>query len=145
MAAQAWELYNLAKRKIGNGTIQLGVNTFRMQLHRGSSNASTLTLSAAPEVTNQVTTGGYVAGGKVLAANTWTALGAATTYNFDSDNVIFSAVGSAMLSIQYAVVRITGAALHLLMKSKLSTAAFAVNAGSTLTIQIHTSGYFTLT
>jgi hypothetical protein len=145
MVAQAWELYNLAKRKIGNGTIQLGVNTFRMQLHRGSSNASTLTLSAAGSATNQVTTGGYLAGGKVLAATTWTALGPATTYNFDSDNVIFSAVGSAMLSIQYAVVRITGAALHVLMKSKLSTAAFAVNAGSTLTIQIHTSGYFTLT
>jgi hypothetical protein len=145
MVATAWELYNLAKQKIGNGTIKLGVDTFRMQLHKGSSNASTLTLNVAGSANFEVNTGTYVAGGKTLGANTWTALGAATTYNFDSNDVIFSATGTNMTSIQYAVVRNTGATLHLLMKSKLSTAVFTVNIGSTLTVQINALGYFTLT
>ena len=144
MAATAWELYNLAKQKLGNGTIQLGVNTFRMQLHKGSSNASTLTLNVAGSATFEVNTGTYVAGGKTLAAVTWTSLNSARQYNFDSSDVIFSATGSNMTSIQYAVVRNTGAALHLLMKSKLSTAVFTVNNGSTLTVQINALGYFTL-
>jgi hypothetical protein len=144
MAASAWELYNLAKQKIGNGTIKLGVDGFRMQLHKGSSNASTLTLNVAGDVSEQVNTGGYTAGGKTLAGNTWISYGSARQYSFDSSDVIFSATGTNMTSIQYAVVRNTGAALHLLMKSKLSTAVFTVNVGNTLTVQINVAGYFTL-
>jgi hypothetical protein len=144
MASSPWELYNLAKQKLGNGTIKLGVDTFRMQLHKGSSNASTLTLNVAGDATFEVNTGSYVAGGKTLAANTWASFPSAKVYRFDSDDVIFSATGTNMTSIQYAVVRNTGATLHLLMKSKLSTAVFTVNAGSTLTVQIHGSGYFLL-
>jgi hypothetical protein len=115
-----------------------------MQLHKGSSNASTLTLNVAGSANNEVNTGGYTAGGKSLAGVTWTSLNSARQYNFDSNDVIFSATGTNMTSIQYAVVRNTGAALHLLMKSKLSTATFTVNAGSTLTVQINALGYFTL-
>ena len=47
MAATAWTLYNKAKKKIGNGTIQLGVQNFKVQLHTSASNASTATLSTA--------------------------------------------------------------------------------------------------
>jgi hypothetical protein len=48
MAAAAWKLYAKAKQYLGNGTIKLGVglgDNFKMALFRGSSNASTLTLS----------------------------------------------------------------------------------------------------
>jgi hypothetical protein len=48
MAAAAWKLYTKAKQYLGNGTIKLGVglgDNFKMALFRGSSNASTLTLS----------------------------------------------------------------------------------------------------
>ena len=66
MAASAWELYNRAKFGLANGTIKLGVDTFRMQLHKGSSNASSLVLVTATALDNPVNTGGYTAGGKAL-------------------------------------------------------------------------------
>ena len=45
MAASAWQLYNYAKRYIGNGTITLGAGVVKMVLARTSSNASTFTIS----------------------------------------------------------------------------------------------------
>jgi hypothetical protein len=45
MAATQWQLYNSAKKYIGNGTITLGAGVFKMVLARTSSNASTFTLS----------------------------------------------------------------------------------------------------
>jgi len=144
MAASAWELYNRAKFGLANGTIKLGVDTFRMQLHKGSSNASSLVLVTATALDNPVNTGGYTAGGKALTTVTWTAGTSVRIFRLDSDDVVFSAVSSAMTSIQYAVIRNTGATKYLLMKSKLSTAIFTVNAGNTLTVQINASGYFTL-
>ena len=45
MAATAWQLYNSAKKYIGNGTITLGAGVFKMVLAQTASNASTFTLS----------------------------------------------------------------------------------------------------
>jgi hypothetical protein len=45
MAATQWQLYNSAKKYIGNGTITLGAGVFKMVLAETSSNASTFTLS----------------------------------------------------------------------------------------------------
>ena len=65
MAASAWALYNDAKRYIGNGTIQLGVNNFKMALFRTASNAATVTLSTYASLTSEISaTGGYTTGGK---------------------------------------------------------------------------------
>ena len=48
MAATAWQLYNSAKKYIGQGgsTITLGTGVFKMALFTSASNASTFTLSA---------------------------------------------------------------------------------------------------
>ena len=43
MAATAWQLYNSAKKYIGNGTITLGAGVFKMVLAQTASNASTFT------------------------------------------------------------------------------------------------------
>ena len=45
MAATQWQLYNSAKKYIGNGTITLGAGVFKMVLAETASNASTFTLS----------------------------------------------------------------------------------------------------
>ena len=45
MAASAWQLYNSAKKYIGNGTITLGAGVFKMVLATSASNTSTFTLS----------------------------------------------------------------------------------------------------
>ena len=39
MAATQWQLYNSAKKYIGNGTITLGAGVFKMVLAETSSNA----------------------------------------------------------------------------------------------------------
>ena len=75
MAATAWQLYNKAKQYIGNGTITLGAGVFKMVLATSASNASTFTLTAYSQITNEIAaTGGYVTGGKNLVPATayWT-------------------------------------------------------------------------
>lgn len=57
MAATAFTLFNKAKKKLANGTIQLGVNTLKMQLHTSASNCSTATLSTAASVTGECAAG----------------------------------------------------------------------------------------
>ena len=54
MAAAAWRLYAKAKEYIGDGTITLGTGGFKMALFRGSSNASTVTLSTLVQISVQV-------------------------------------------------------------------------------------------
>ena len=49
MAASAWALYNDAKRYLGNGTIQLGVNNFKMALFRSASNVLKSKVNDSPE------------------------------------------------------------------------------------------------
>ena len=59
MAATAWQLYNSAKRYIGNGTITLGAGSFKMALATSASNTSTFTLSTFGSITSQISaTGG---------------------------------------------------------------------------------------
>ena len=71
MAASAWQLYNSAKKYIGNGTITLGAGVFKMLLARSASNTSTFTLSTYASITNEISaTGGYVTGGKNLVPAT---------------------------------------------------------------------------
>ncbi len=143
MAASAWSIYNLAKKYLGNGTIQLGVNVFKMQLHTGASNASTFTLSTAASVTSQLANAnGYVTGGKSITAIVWTTGASAKQYKFRGTAVYWSATGN-ITSIQYAVIK--NSAGKLVCWSKLSTAAFTLSSGNRLTITPNASGIFTLT
>ena len=45
MAAGACTFYNIAKKYLMNGTLDLDTNSFRMSLYTSASNAATLTLS----------------------------------------------------------------------------------------------------
>ena len=131
MAASAWQLYNYAKRYIGNGTITLGAGVFKMVLARSASNASTFTLSTYASVTNEISaTGGYVTGGKNLvpATGQWT-------------------VGASLTNIKYAILRnSTGAgAGKLLCFCQLSSSQFTVTSPNTLTVLPAATGIFTLT
>ena len=145
MAAAAWRLYAKAKEYIGDGTIQLGTNGFKMALFRGSSNASTITLSTLASVTVQASGGAYVAGGKYLApsAGTWTLSGSTVTFDYTTLGVTFTASGSNISAVQYAVIH--NSAGKLLCWSKLSSSAFSVADPNTLTVLPAATGVFTLT
>lgn len=149
MAATAWALYNKAKKKIGNGTIALDAGIYRLALHNSASNASVATLSLWTSVNNEISaTGGYVR--KSITNRIWTTGSSAAQYKFDGDDVIFTASGAALggvNGIKYGVIATSTSAGggHALCWSKLSTAAFSVSSGNTLTVQMNASGIFTLT
>jgi len=145
MAAAAWRLYAKAKEYIGDGTITLGTGGFKMALFKGSSNASTITLSTLASVTVQASGGAYVAGGKYLApsAGTWTLAGSTVTFDYTTLGITFTASGSNISAVQYAVIH--DSAGKLLCWSKLSASAFSVADPNTLTILPAATGVFTLT
>lgn len=148
MAAGAWSVYNLAKKKIGNGSIPLNSTAFRIQLHTSASNFNTATLGVISSVDNQVTeANGYSSSGKALASEVWTVGASAGQYKFDADDVFWSANGGTIANIKGAVIWISGAsagARHLLCRSVLSTSQFSISAGNRLTIAMNASGILTL-
>lgn len=143
MAATAWTLFNKAKKKIGNGTIQLGVNTLKMQLHTSASNCSTATLSTAASVTNEVANGnGYTTGGATLASVTWTTGASAAQYRLDAADPVWTATGGTIPNIKFALIK--NSAGQAICWSKLTTAQFTLAQNNTLTVQFSANGVFTL-
>ena len=152
MAASAWQLYNEAKKYIGNGTITLGAGVFKMVLATAASNASTFTLSAYSEITNEVAAaGGYVTGGRDLVPATaqWTVGASAKQMKFTMSSIglAFTASGASLVNIKYAILRnSTGAtAGRLLCWCQLSSSQFTVASPNTLTVLPAATGIFTLT
>jgi hypothetical protein len=148
MAASAWQLYNSGKRYIGNGTIELGVGNFKMALFTSASNTSTFTLSTFASLTNEISaTGGYVTGGKALvpATGQWTVGASAKQMKFTYSTVglTFTASGSALSDIKYAVIYQSGG--KLLCFCQLSSSQFTVSSPNTLTVLPAATGVFTLT
>ena len=148
MAATAWQLYNNGKRYIGNGTIQLGVNNFKMALFTSASNTSTFTLSTFASLTNEISaTGGYVSGGKALvpATGQWTVGASAKQMKFTYSTIglTFTASGASLNNIKYAVIY--NSAGKLLCFCQLSSSQFTVSSPNTLTVLPAATGVFTLT
>ena len=155
MAASAWQLYNEAKKYIGNGSITLGVQNFKMVLATAASNASTFTLSAYSELTNEIAgsagTNGYIQGGRNLVPATaqWTVGASAKQMKFTMSSIglAFTASGASLVNIKYAILRnSTGAtAGRLLCWCQLSSSQFTVASPNTLTVLPAATGIFTLT
>mgnify|MGYP003634535489 FL=1 len=152
MAASAWQLYNEAKKYIGNGTIKLGVDNFKMVLLKSASNASTFTLSTYAQLSAEVATAaGYVAGGRALvpATGQWVQGASAKQQKFTMSaiGIAFTASGANIADIKFAVIRnSTGTtAGKLLCWCKLSSSQFTVATPNTLTVLPAATGIFTLT
>ena len=152
MAASAWQLYNSAKKYIGNGSITLGAGVFKMVLATSASNASTFTLTAYSQITSEISaTGGYATGGKNLVPATalWTVNPiSAKQFKFTMSTVglAFTASGASLTNVRWAILRnSTGAgAGKLLCFCQLSSAQFTVTSPNTLTVLPAATGIFTL-
>lgn len=146
MAATAWALFNKAKKKLGNGTIQLGTNVLKMQLHTSAAVGftTTATISTAASVTGEVAAGsGYATGGATLASVTWTTGASAGQYRLDSADPVWTATGGNIANIKYALIK--NSAGQALCWSRLTTAQFTLTTNNTLTVQLATTGIFQLT
>lgn len=143
MAATAFTLYDKAKKKLMDGTIDLNTNVFKAQLHTSASNASTSTLSTAASVDNQVSNGnGYATGGKSLTSITWTTGASASEYRFDAADLVWTATGGSIANVKYLVIK--NSAGQALCWSRLSTSQFTVTIGNTLTVAFSANGIFEL-
>jgi hypothetical protein len=147
MAAGAWAVYDLAKKKIGNGSISLASTVFRCSLFTSASNAATSTLGTIASVSNELAeSGGYSSSGKALTGEVWTVGASAGAYKFDTDDVFWSATGT-ISNIKYAVIWLSAASAggrHLLCNSALSTSQFNLAAGNRMTVQMAATGVLVL-
>lgn len=147
MAAAAWQTYNLAKKKIGNTTINLA-GSLRMTLHTSASNAPTLTLGLYGSLTNEVAEGnGYSSSGKALTGVAWTVGASAKSYKLDFDDVTWTATGGTIPNVKFAVIWVPGAsalARHLLCRCSLTSAQFTLSMNNTVTVQPSALGAFTM-
>lgn len=147
MAAGAWKVYNLAKKGLMNGTLDLDTGVWKVALFKGSSNAGTATLNLYSSVTNQVNnSNGYTTGGTSLLTVTWTTGDSTSEYRWDCVDPFFSCVTSDITSIQYAAIYQSASAGGgpLICYSTLSTAIFSVTPTNRLTLNISANGIFEL-
>jgi hypothetical protein len=147
MAAQAFKLYNQAKKKLMAGTITLP-GTYKIALVKSTSNFATATLGGYHSITNEVANGsGYATGGQSLASEAWTVGASAGQYKFDANDVVWTGTGGAIGSIQACVIYASAAASagrHLVAYASLTSTAFTLASGNTLTVQFNAAGIFTL-
>jgi len=146
MAASAWVVFDRAKHKVGDGTIDLSGGSFRMSLHRTSASANLVgNITIMTSVADEVTGGGYAE--LALSGIAWTDGASAGEQKYDCTDPVFTASNSNIVNVRYAVIFASGAsagAEHLLCYAALSTAQFDVTGGNTLTVQMASTGIFVL-
>lgn len=145
MAASAWRIYDSAKEKLGQGAIDLSGGVFYMGLASAGfsatiSNSARSTLASI--TAGLISAGGVTKAGRSLSAQTWASGASAGERRFDCTAKIFTASGSDLSNVRYAVIWQSGGAL--LCWSKLSSAGFDVTSGNTLTITPSANGIFEL-
>jgi len=148
MAAGKWKVYDLAKKALADGTLDLDGNTFKVTLHSSASNANTLSIGPAfSAVTNELATAnGYTAGGTAVTPS-W--LNSAGVETFDISDPSWTASGGS-ITARFAVLRavgtLNGIVDPIVAVCLLDTAPADVTAttGNPFTIQINASGAFTL-
>lgn len=148
MAAGKWKMYELARKRLADGTFDLDGNTFKVTLHTSLSNANTLSAnSILADITNQLATAnGYTAGGVTVAA-TWVQSGATVT--FDTADAAWTAAGGA-ITARFAVLSALGT-LNGLVNPILAVCLLNVTPadesaadGNPFTVQMNAGGLFTL-
>jgi hypothetical protein len=149
MSAQAFKIYNLAKKRLGLGSFNYATMNFRMQLHTSASNAATLTLGVIGSVTSEVTeANGYSSSGKPLTSRTWTVGASAKQYALGfGANPIWTGTGGTIPNIKFAVIWASGAsanARYLVCNASLTSAQFTLSQNNTLTVQFAAAGAFTM-
>lgn len=150
MAAGKWKLYDQAKKRLADGTLDLDSNTFKMALFQSTSNCNTLSVGTGlyGDLTNELANAnGYLTGGTALTGVTWT--NSSGTETFTCTAPVWTASGgsiTARFAVIYASGTLNGVTNPLLAVCLLDTTPADVTAtsGNTLTITPNASGIFTL-
>jgi hypothetical protein len=145
MAADAWKIYDSFIEAIGDDTVDVDNDTFKVGLFLSTSNCATRTLDGYAELTNQLANGsGYTTGGDTVTI-TWSHSGDTTT--LDCTDPTWTASGGS-LTFRFAVLYSDTASNKQLAAYSLldnSPADKVIADGETYTINIHASGAITFT
>lgn len=146
MAATQYTFYNEFKKWLGDGTVDLDNDDFRMALFQSASNFATVTLTTLASITNEVANGnGYITGGKTMAGITWAVGASASEYRFDATSVIWTASGGTIPNIKGAVIYDdTVVGDKPVCFTRLTTSQFTLTDTNTLTVTPSANGIFEL-
>ena len=90
-------LHNKFKKYIGDGTVDLTGDTFKLALFLSTSNVSDVSIDGYAAATNEhATANGYTIGGIALTSVTYNE--AAGTVTFTSDDVVWTASGGSIVA-----------------------------------------------
>ena len=145
MAADAWTLHDKAKEYIGDGTIDLDNDSFKLALFTNASNVDTTSIEAYGTPTNEVgtTNTGYTTGGVALTGVTWTE--SSGTVTFDAVDLTDAwTAGSAGLTCRKACIYDTTATNTILCSTVLENGGTDIDVtdGNTLSITFPAGGIF---
>ena len=149
MAASAWLIHNKFKEYMGDGTVDMDGDAFKINLYLSTSNIATLSIDALSTATNQhATANGYTQDTKAIVTPTW--VEAAGTVTFNCDDVVWTANTGSIVARFAAIYDDTVAApvidpivCHTLLDT--TPADVTATAGNTFTVAMHADGVFTLT
>lgn len=146
MAADAWKVYRTFKEYLGDGTVDMDGDVFKMVLADVGSNATNLDLIRYGSLTSeQASENGYTTGGKTCTTPVWSRTTGSVA--FDSDDVAWTASGGS-ITVRYAAIyddSVTTVATDCMVCYTTldnSPADVTVTDGNTLTVQINASGIF---
>ena len=142
MAAGNWIAFDSFKEYMGDNTIDMDGDTFKIQLHNTTWTPSLSADLVRADLSNELSTAdGYTAGGATLGSVTWSKSG--STVTFDAADPAWTITGSG-ITIRYAVIYSdTAANDELVAYCDLYGANQAIPAG-TFTITLNASGIITL-
>lgn len=150
-AAGKWKLYDLAKKYLADGTLDLDDTTnWKMALFLSTSNANTLSVGTGVygDLTNEhANANGYLTGGVAIGSETWT--NSSGTITFDCADGQWTASGGS-ITARFAVIY-KNATVNTIVKPLLAVclldatpADVTATDTNTFTVQINASGVFTL-
>lgn len=150
-AAGKWKLYDLAKKYLADGTLDLDDTTnWKMALFLSTSNANTLSVGTGVygDLTNEhANANGYLTGGVAIGSETWT--NSSGTITFDCADGVWTASGGS-ITARFAVIY-KNATVNTIVKPLLAVclldatpADVTATDTNTFTVQINASGVFTL-
>ena len=144
MAADDWVMHDKATFYLGDGTVDLDGDSFKMGLALSTSNVGDVTVDGYATVTNEhATANGYTLTGITLTNVTWTEAAGLST--FDCDDVTWTAAGGSITARYAFIYDDTAAGKPVMCHSLLDNTPGDVTAtdGNTFNVLIDAAGVFT--
>lgn len=137
-AANAWLFTDIGRTRLLDGDFDLDSDTFKLALFLSTSDIGASSTSY-PATNEHANANGYLTGGESITIS----LSGTTTVKVDGTDVVFTASGGPITARFAAIYEVGGNILCYCLLDNTPADVTATD-GNTLTIEIHSSGVFTL-